>query len=269
VGRIGEAFARAKRDPGGLVIPYLTGGYPDLEKSEQLLCALAEAGAEVIELGIPFSDPIADGVTIQEATYIALRSGATPIKVLKLAERVTGRYDVSMIILSYLNPIIRIGISRFMEEASSRGVSGLIVPDLPLEEAGLVKSCAERFNVSLILLAAPTTNDERLARIIELSDDFTYLVSLKGVTGARDRIPETAASLVRRAKRLRPDKYVAVGFGISTPTQAAQLIEEGADGIIVGSKLISLIMENPGREFEALNSFFSSFIDGIRQSAQS
>lgn len=258
-----ERFLRARRRGKTLFIPFLTGGYPDIEKSKRVLEAVAEAGVEVIELGIPFSDPIADGVTIQEANARALMAGATPVKVLEIAGHITSRYDVSVVILSYLNPVYRIGMNRFMERARAMGVEGLIVPDLPLEEARLVRPIAERYEMSLVLLAAPTTSDVRLAQILDESMGFTYLVSLKGTTGEREEIPPTAEQLLLRAKGIRPDKPVAVGFGISSPVQASRLGALGADGIIVGSRLISEIKRSGDEPEDAVKALVQSFLRGL------
>lgn len=258
-------FAEARRRGRAVFIPFITGGYPSIERSRNILEAMADVGVEVMELGIPFSDPIADGVTIQEATMVALSAGTTPRKVLEIAGQVVRRYDVSIIILSYLNPVYRMGLEKFMEECRKAGVSGLIVPDLPLEEAMALKPTAEKYGVSLVLLAAPTTSDERLAKILDESMGFTYLVSLKGTTGERDEIPPTAQQLLLRAKKLRPEKCVAVGFGISSPPQAKGLSKLGADGIIVGSKLISEIKKNERRPEEAIKDFVKKFLDELNQ----
>lgn len=243
-----------------LLIPFLTGGYPNIERSKRIMEVMAEAGVEVMELGIPFSDPIADGVTIQEANMRALMMGATTRKTLEIAGHITSRYDVSIVILTYLNPIYRMGVERFMGEARKMGISGLIVPDLPLEEARAIKPIAEKSGISLVLLAAPTTSDERLVQILEESMGFTYLVSLKGTTGERDEIPPTAQQLLLRAKRLRPKKPVAIGFGISSPSQAKKLSILGADGVIVGSKLISEIKRSEADPEEAVKVFVENFL---------
>lgn len=258
-----ERFWRAKYSGKSLFIPFLTGGYPTIESSQRILAAMAEAGAEVIELGIPFSDPIADGVTIQEATFAALRAGATPKKVLRIAGEISASYDVSIVVLTYLNPVYKMGVRRFMEEARESGVRGVVIPDLPLEEADLIKQTASKFGVSLILLAAPTTNDERLAKILEETMGFAYLVSLKGTTGERYILPPTAIQLLERSKRINPGKPVAVGFGISNPKQAAELARLGAEGIIVGSRIISEIKNNPGRVEEAVKSLVKEFVEAL------
>ena len=244
-----------------LFIPYLTGGFPSLEKSERILRAMADEGVEVMEVGIPFSDPIADGITIQEATTIALSSGATPRKILDMAGRITSSYDTSIVLMTYLNPIYRFGIERFLEKMREKNVSGIIIPDLPLEEAQLIKHPAQKHGISLILLASPTTNDRRLTRILRESMGFTYLVSLKGTTGERDAIPDSAYQIIRRAKRLAPNKPVAIGFGISNPQHARKLAQEGADGVVVGSKIISTIKSNINDAEANVRKLIRSFLD--------
>mgnify|MGYP000729760330 CR=1 FL=1 len=265
---IEERFRRARRIGRSLFIPYITGGYPDMKTCRRILEAMVEAGAEIIELGIPFSDPIADGVTIQDATYKALQAGATPRKVLELAKEVSSGYDVSIVILTYLNPVYRMGLRRFMEEASRHGVGGVIIPDLPLEEAGPVKRVAMEHGISLVLLAAPTTSDERLARILDETMGFAYLVSLTGTTGERESLPPTAIQLLRRSKSLNPEKPVAVGFGVSRPDQAVELAKLGANGIIAGSRVISEIKRSLMSPEKAVERLVKGFVDALSDLGQ-
>jgi tryptophan synthase alpha chain len=263
-----ERFRRARRMGRSLFIPYITGGYPDTETCRRILDAMAGAGAEIIELGIPFSDPIADGVTIQEATFKALQAGATPRRVLELAGEISSSHDVSIVILTYLNPVYRMGSRRFMEEASRRGVEGIIIPDLPLEEAGPVKGVAMEHGISLVLLAAPTTSDERLARILDETMGFTYLVSLTGTTGERDALPPTAIQLLRRSKSISPEKPVAVGFGVSRPDQAVELARLGADGVIAGSRIISEIKRSSASPEKAVERLMREFMEALSNLGQ-
>ncbi|MEM2846303.1 MAG: tryptophan synthase subunit alpha [Nitrososphaerota archaeon] len=263
-----ERFRRARRRGCSLFIPYITGGYPDMESCRRIIEAMIQAGAEVIELGIPFSDPIADGVTIQESTFRALQAGATPRGVLELAGEISASHDISIAILTYLNPVYRMGLRRFMEEASRRGVDGIIIPDLPLEEAGPVKRIAMEYGVSLILLAAPTTSDERLARILDETMGFAYLVSLTGTTGERDALPPTAIQLLQRSKRLNPVKPVAVGFGVSRPSQAVELARLGADGVIAGSRIISEIRRSMESPEKAVGRLVREFVKALSSPGQ-
>ncbi len=266
--RLEERFKRAKNDGRALFVPYITGGYPDIEACKRILRAMAEAGAEIIELGVPFSDPIADGVTIQEATFRALQAGATPKSVLELAGEISASRDVSLVILTYLNPVYRMGLRRFMEEASRRGVEGIIIPDLPLEEAGPVRKIAMKHGISLVLLAAPTTSDERLARILEETMGFAYLVSLKGTTGERDMLPPTAIQLLQRSKRLNSNKPVAVGFGVSKPGQAVELVRLGAEGVIAGSRIITEIKRNFKNPEKAVRRLVREFVKALSNHGQ-
>lgn len=263
-----ERFRWARNGGRSLFIPYITGGYPDMETCRRIIDAMARAGAEVIELGIPFSDPIADGVTIQEATFRALQAGATPRNVLDLAGETSSSHDVSIVILTYLNPVYRMGLKRFMKEASRCGVDGIIIPDLPLEEAGPVKKIAMEHGISLVLLAAPTTSDERLARILDETMGFTYLVSLTGTTGEREALPPTAIQLLQRSKRLNPEKPVAVGFGVSKPKQAVELAKLGADGVIAGSRIISEIRRGRESPEKAVEKLVREFVKALNELGQ-
>ncbi|MEM2042797.1 MAG: tryptophan synthase subunit alpha [Nitrososphaerota archaeon] len=236
-----EAFERARSRRAAAFVAYMTGGFPDRETSLQVLTALAEEGADVIEVGVPFSDPIADGVTIQEASQIALSNGATPRNVLETVARLRRKVDVPVVLMSYLNVAFRYGLQRFAEDARSCGVSAVIFPDLPLEELGPIAEVMRGRGLGVVLLGSPVTRDERLARILDASDCFTYLVSVTGVTGERSEVPRSAIDLLRRAKSLRPKSRVAVGFGVSSPEHGALLSREGADGVVVGSKLVSIV----------------------------
>jgi tryptophan synthase alpha chain len=267
-----EGVFKDARSRGSTVfVAYMTGGFPDPERCVEVLTAMAEEGADVLEVGIPFSDPIADGVTIQEASQIALSKGATPRRVLGIVEEVRRRVDVPVVLMSYLNVVLRYGLRRFAEDARSSVVSALIFPDLPLEESDPFKRVLNQARLGLVLLASPVTSTRRLAAILDASDVFTYLVSVTGVTGERREIPDSALELLRRSKELRPEKRVAVGFGVSSPEHGRVLAAEGADGVVVGSKLVSLVMRGTlvdvrvfVREFKAS---LSSFGTGNRQGA--
>lgn len=263
--KLEDVFEYAKRNSRAVFIPYLTGGYPNMNRSLDLLEVLADSGADIIELGIPFSDPIADGVTIQEASSQALLHGATPKGVLRLVSYITSRYDVPIIVMTYINPVLRIGVRNFLQLSKESGVCGLIIPDLPLEEARKLKPIINEFGISLVLLASPTTNDRRLIEIMDESDGFVYLVSLKGTTGERETIPQTALDLIKRSRMLKPEKNLAIGFGISTPQQASFLVKNGADGIVVGSKLISIIKANIDNAEDALRKVVKEFLSAMHR----
>ncbi len=260
-----EVFEASRSRGRAVFIAYMTGGFPDSEGCVKVLTAMAEEGADVLEVGIPFSDPIADGVTIQEASQIALSKGATPRRVLEIVREVKRKADVPVVLMSYLNVFLRYGPGRFSEDARSSGASALIFPDLPLEESEPFKRVLNQAGLGLVLLASPVTSTRRLAAILDSSDVFTYLVSVTGVTGERREVPESALELLRRSKELRPERRVAVGFGISSPEHGRVISSMGADGVVVGSKLVSLVMRGAldelrefVREFKASLSSFGT-----------
>jgi tryptophan synthase alpha chain len=233
VDRIAAAFAAA---PGrAALMPYLMGGFPDLETSVAIGAACADAGADLVELGVPFSDPLADGPVIHAAGTRALQNGASLHGVVAAATRIAER--VPVVLMCYANLVFARGAERFAAELVAAGVSGLIVPDLPLEEAGAVREACDAAGLALVPLIAPTTPDDRMAEIARNARGFIYTVSVTGTTGERAGVARSLASVVARAKRLSAVP-VAVGFGISTPEQAAEAVATGADGVIVGSRLV-------------------------------
>ena len=239
--RLGEARSAGRKS----LIVYLCAGDPDLEATGKLVPALAEAGADVIELGVPFSDPLADGPTIQAAAERALRSGTTLSGILDLVGRLRrAGCDVPLVLMGYTNPIVRMGVETFVSRSADVGVDGFIVPDLPLEEAGLLGDAAAAKDLSLVLLAAPTTPPERLQAIGRRTRGFLYFVSLTGVTGARAALPSDLP-LRLDAVRAASAAPVAVGFGISSPEQARALAGH-ADAVVVGSALVAEIARSGG-----------------------
>jgi len=245
VNRLERQLGAARSGGRRSLIVYLCAGDPDLAATERLVPALAEAGADVVELGVPFSDPLADGPTIQAASERALRSGTTLPGILELVTRLRRQgCEVPLVLMGYMNPIVRMGVEAFVGRSAEAGVDGFIVPDLPLEEAGALGEAAAARDVSLVLLAAPTTPPDRLRRIGARTRGFLYFVSLTGVTGARATLP---ADLPARldAARAASTAPVAVGFGISTPEQARALAEH-ADGVVVGSALVAEIARSGG-----------------------
>ena len=236
VERIAEAFARSRANGRrAALMPYLMGGYPDLDTSREIGLAYARAGADLIELGIPFSDPLADGPVIHDAATAALRAGATLPGVLGVARALAA--EVPVVIMCYANPILVRGLERFLDGLVEAGVCGLIVPDLPLEEAGTARTaCAER-GLAFVPLVAPTTPDARLAEIGAGARGFLYTVLLTGTTGERSAQGDGLGEIVSRAAA-HTDAPVAVGFGIGTPEQAVAAAAAGADGVIVGSRLV-------------------------------
>jgi tryptophan synthase alpha chain len=228
------------------LMPFVMAGDPDLETTAATLMALQEAGADLIELGIPYSDPLADGPVIQAAASRALAAGTTPAGALALLESLRGRLTVPVVLFTYSNPLLNRGMEGFCDAAAAAGAAGLVVPDLPLEEAEKLSTLAAARGLDLVLLVAPTTPLERMARIHAASRGFTYLVSVTGVTGVRTALQERVGGLVGQLKA-QGDTPVAVGFGISAPEQARQVRDWGADGAIVGSALVKRMAEAHGQ----------------------
>lgn len=245
-----------KQRPG--LIAYITCGDPDLATSRQVALAAAKAGADVIELGVPFSDPVADGPVIQRASERALRNGTTLREVLSLAQRVREVSDVGLVLFSYLNPILQYGLKDFCSSAAESGIDGVLVTDLPVEESAEYLKAVRACKLAPIFLAAPTSTDERLRQIARHSRGFIYAVSRTGITGVRDVLESDAQQLVGRV-RAYSKMPVAVGFGISTPEQFAE-VGAFADAAVVGSAIVRRIEENPGREAEVVAEFLRSFI---------
>ena len=237
---IGKSFSRIKKDKRIALMPFLMAGDPDLETTARILLKLQESGADMVELGIPYSDPLADGPIIQLAASRALSSGTSPTKVFKMLLELRDKLSIPIILFTYSNPLINRGLEEFCSEASEVGVSGLVVPDLPLEEAEKLSRIAETKAIDLVLLVAPTTPLDRMKKIANTSNGFTYLVSVTGVTGERSSIEENVETLVKQLKG-SSSSPVAVGFGISDAKHIKQVKEWGADGAIVGSALVKRI----------------------------
>lgn len=221
------------------LIAYLTVGYPDSETMQRAAVALAENGCDIIELGIPFSDPLADGATIQKASHQALQLGVTPKVCLKIAKQLHQKIAIPLVFMTYYNPVFTFGLEAFCRSCAEAGVSGLIIPDLPPEEGEELEATTKKHNFDLIYLLAPTSPEERIALVAKKSSGFIYLVSLAGVTGARETLPPELGSFVKRVRK-KAKQPLCVGFGISNAEQASG-IAKIADGVIVGSRLIELI----------------------------
>ena len=242
---IQQRFAQLHDQGRCALMPFLMAGDPELAVTRSSLLALEAAGADLIELGIPYSDPLADGPVIQAAASRALAAATTPGRVLEMLRSLQGELTIPVILFTYSNPLLNRGMEAFCREAAAAGAAGLVVPDLPLEEAETLSVIAAGHGLDLVLLVAPTTPPERMARIAASSRGFTYLVSVTGVTGVRTTIQSRVADLVRQLKALGPTP-VAVGFGISGPEQARQVRDWGADGAIVGSALVKVMAEAGG-----------------------
>lgn len=243
--KIEKTFQDLKAQNEGALIAYVAGGDPKPEYTSEIVEALIDGGADIIELGIPFSDPIADGPTIQAATVRALKAGTTPKRVLQMASEIKDKHRVPIVILTYYNPVFRMGLENFFRTARRCKVDGVIVPDLPIDEAQDYKKVAEAYKIDTIFLAAPSTSRERLHKIVEYTSGFLYLVSVFGVTGARNEVQELTVNLVRKVLAFTTGKTsLAVGFGISKPEHVRRIILSGADGAIVGSKFVKIIEQN-------------------------
>lgn len=236
------------------LIAYVTCGDPDLATTRDVILAAIDAGASVIELGVPFSDPLADGPVIQRASERALKHGTSLQYVLTLAAEIREQsQSVGLVIFSYLNPILRMGLARFCQVARLAGIDGTLITDLPVEEAGEYLREARKNDLATIFLAAPTSTDQRLKSIAQVSTGFIYAISRTGVTGARQQMPGDARGLVKRIRRFCK-LPIAVGFGISTPEQFAA-VGEFAEGAVVGSAIVQAIEQNPGREAATVGEF--------------
>lgn len=244
------------------LIPYVTAGFPSVAATETFLRGCASAGASAVELGIPFSDPIADGVTIQAASAKALKNGMTLLRALEVARRGRGE-SAPLILMSYLNPILRMGLAPFLARARRAGVKGLILPDVSLEESAEIRAACDRAAVALIQLVSPASPPERIRRICRASRGFVYAVSVTGTTGARKRLPEELPEFLRRVKACSR-LPVCVGFGISRPRQARALLQSRrCDGVIVGSALLSRMERGAAAGLRFLASFRKAMDSGI------
>jgi tryptophan synthase alpha chain len=235
------------------LVAYLTCGDPDLRVTREVALAAISAGAEVIELGVPFSDPVADGPVIQRASERALKNGVALADVLKVAAEIRRETDAGLIVFSYLNPILRMRMEKFAAKAAEAGVDGALITDQPIEEADEYLRNMRQQNLATVFLAAPTSTDARLKRIAELSTGFVYAVSRTGITGARKELPEDAETLVQRLRKFTK-LPIAVGFGISAAEQFAA-VGKFADAAVVGSAIVQTIESNPGTEAEAVAKF--------------
>lgn len=237
------------------LIAYITVGYPSPEATLEVVPLLAESGCDLIELGIPFSDPLADGITIQNASYHALLNGVTPKACLEVVKKLRQKVDIPLVFMGYFNPIFSYSPDEFCAECRTVGLDGLIVPDLPPDEGAEMESAASGSGLDLIYLLAPSSTDERVKLVAEKSQGFIYIVSVTGVTGVRNELPVELGYFVKRVRKAT-DKPLCVGFGISSPQQASQ-VAEIADGIIVGSRIIQL-MESDKGDYSAVREFVSS-----------
>ena len=252
---VSQCFASLKEKGQCALIPFLTAGDPDLATTEAAIVLLAENGADMIELGVPYSDPLADGPVIQAAATRALQKGVNLDDVLSLVERVVKKVSTPIILFTYYNPIFYRGADKFLAQIAKAGVKGLVVPDLPLEEAESFLQLAQDHKIEVTLLVAPTSPMERIKAIAHKSQGFIYLVSVTGVTGVRTQVETRVEDLIAQLNSTT-DKPIGVGFGISEPSQATQIKEWGADGVIVGSAFVKrLAHESPQEGLRAIADF--------------
>jgi tryptophan synthase alpha chain len=251
------AAAFAGQDKRAALMPYLMGGFPDVETSRAIGDACIDAGADLLELGIPFSDPLADGPVIQAAGTHALAAGATPDLILGVCEALAARAPI--VLMTYVNIVLARGYERFADQAASAGAAGPIVPDVPLEESAELRAACDAYGLALVPLVAPTTPDERMARIGAQARGFVYTVSVVGTTG--ERAATDASGLLARVKA-STDVPVALGFGISTAQQAAKAAADGADGVIVGSRLVRAAAES-NTPVQAVGALVGELAEGL------
>jgi tryptophan synthase alpha chain len=265
---IAATFASAKKEKRAALMPYFTLGYPDPATSLDVVEAIAQAGADLIELGFPFSDPLADGPTIQHSTQVALEHGVNAAQCIEMvAELRSHGVTQPFMLMGYINPILAFGVERFVAEVTEAGADGFIVPDLPPEEGAEVEAACRAHGRALVYLLAPTSPPERIELLASRTTGFLYLVSLAGVTGARDALPPHLADFIQRVRAAAYSGAVAhtplaVGFGISTPEQA-RAVGQLADGVIVGSALIKAVGEAAGRDADPAKAA-ADFVHSLR-----
>ncbi|MFN6518914.1 MAG: tryptophan synthase subunit alpha [Nostoc sp. CreGUA01] len=261
---ISDCFETLRHNRECALIPFITAGDPNLETTAAALQVLDRNGADIIELGVPYSDPLADGPVIQAAATRALQRGTKFEQVLEMLQATTPKMRSPIVLFTYYNPILHRGIEKFLSSIAAAGVAGLIVPDLPLEEAAGLLQPANKMGIDVTLLAAPTSSAERIQAIAQSSQGFIYLVSVTGVTGMRRQIETRVSDLLKQIRSVT-DKPIGVGFGISEPDQARQVREWGADGVIVGSAFVKRLAEGtPEEGLNAIAQFCQSLKAAIK-----
>ena len=262
---VSECFARLRDRGECALIPFITAGDPNLEITEQALLTLDQNGADLIELGVPYSDPLADGPVIQAAATRALQNGTNLPKVLEMLTQLTPKLKAPIILFTYYNPVFSKGTETFLEEIASAGVKGLVIPDLPLEEAEPLLDAASARGIEVTLLVAPTSSKDRILKIAQKSQGFIYLVSTTGVTGVRSKIETRVQDLLHELREVT-DKPVGVGFGISQPEHAHLIQQWGADAAIVGSAFVKRLNHtNPQQGVHELETFCQSLRKALKQ----
>ncbi len=265
--RIADAFVRARKDGRAAFIAYLTAGDPSPDATVGLAKALARAGTDILELGVPFSDPIADGPVLQRAATRALEAGTTLETVFAIARRIREETDLALVLFSYLNPILRMGTVRVAKAAREAGFDGVLVTDLPPEEAAWAQPHVRKAGLDSVFLVSPTSPPARMAEAAKFSSGFLYVVSRSGTTGARQSLPPDLAGTVRRARRQAGALPIAIGFGIATP-ESARRAASLADGVVVGSALVRAAEEAGARREPAVESLARSLAVACRRRVQ-
>lgn len=261
-----EMFKKLKREGEGAFIPFIVAGDPDFETSLQIVKKLVESGADALEIGFTFSDPVADGPTVQSADIRAFKAGMNTEKGFEFVKRLREFTNIPVGLLVYYNLIYKAGVEKFYKNAAESGVNGVLAADLPPEEAEEAVMAAQKYGVDPIFLAAQTTSNERLKEIVAMCSGFLYVVSVMGVTGARSEVKTSTVELIERM-RSHTNTPLCVGFGISKPKHVAEVIEAGADGAIVGSALIKVIEENL-EDLEAMNEKIKDFCSKLKESTR-
>lgn len=259
--RVAETFARCKAENRTALMPFVTGGYPTMEITAKIIEAIVEAGADLIEIGTPFSDPLADGSTVQRTSQQALDNGTKLKDCIALARTVRERgVNVPLMLMGYFNPVVKYGIERYVEDCAEAGVDGFIIPDLPIEESARVRDAANAHGRDLIFMTAPTSTDARLEKVAELGSGFVYCVSVTGVTGARENLSAQLGDYMAHVRQ-HTDLPLAVGFGISTPEHVSD-VGKVADGAIVASAMINYTDTFPLEEQPAAAARFVRYLMG-------
>ncbi len=261
--RITSAVNELQKTDKKAFVPFITAGYPDMETTEKVFYALEKSGADIIELGMPFSDPLADGPTIQSSSHEAILSGTTPDSVFDLIVRLRKRSEMPILLFAYSNLVVSKGISRFMERLNQAGGDGLLIPDLPAEESAEFRKYAKNSNIRMIFLISPLTSSARMRKIENISDDFVYCVSVSGVTGARRNLSGSIVPYLEKVRKTIKKPFV-VGFGVSNKNDAKN-ISGYSDGVVVGSAIIKVMQQNSGKpnQVEKVYKFASEINEGV------
>lgn len=255
---IQKTFRKLKREGKKAFIPYIMAGDPDLERTKDIVHLFEECGADIVELGVPFSDPLADGPTIQQASERALQNGVTLRKVIELVKRLSHEIRIPIVLMTYYNPVFKYGIELFISDAREAGIDGVIIPDLPPDEAAEFIILSKKSHLNTIFLLAPTSTEDRIKKVVKASTGFIYYVSITGITGS-DLLLDGSMEVLISNIRKYTDKPIAVGFGVSTPEEASA-VAKISDGVIVGSAIVKRLHNAP----DELKQYLSSIREAIR-----